>query len=176
MHERVQERVRERLQPSLIERLTDEAPEQRSEAPGSQQATLAQLRASVLRNLASLFNAVAHDADRRLDVYPEVRRSAMNFGLPALAGRVASTIELRSLERELRLAVLRFEPRLLSDSVRVSVLDDEPGACGHNVIAFRIEAQLWAQPAPVAFSLHTRLDLESGQCTVAEGHLARWPR
>jgi type VI secretion system protein ImpF len=170
------ERVRERLQPSLIERLTDDAPEQRRETPGAQQASLAQLRASVLRNLACLFNAVAHDADRRLDAWPEVRRSAMNFGLPALAGRVASTIELRTLERELRLAVLRFEPRLLSDSVRVSVLDDERGPCGHNVIAFRVEAQLWAQPAPVAFSLHTRLDLESGQCTVAEGHLPRWPR
>lgn len=173
MLERVHEPVRERLQPSLIERLTDDAPEQRSEAPGSQQATLAQLRASVLRNLANLFNAVAHDADRRLDAYPEVRRCALNYGLPALAGRVASTVELRSLERELRLAVLRFEPRLLSDSVRVTVLDDERNACGHNVIAFRVEAQLWAQPAPVAFSLHTRLDLESGQCTVAEGHTGR---
>jgi type VI secretion system protein ImpF len=167
------ERVRERLQPSLIERLTDDAPEQRREAPGAHQASLTQLRASVLRNLASLFNAVTHDADRRLDAWPEVRRSALNFGLPALAGRVASTIELRTLERELRLAVLRFEPRLLADSVRVSVLDAERGAFGHNVIAFRVEAQLWAQPAPVAFSLHTRLDLESGQCTVAEGHAGR---
>jgi type VI secretion system protein ImpF len=169
------EPVRERLQPSLIERLTDDAPEQRAEAREAH-GSLAQLRASVLRNLANLFNAVAHDADLRLDAYPEVRRSVLNFGLPALAGRVASNVELRDLERALRQAVLRFEPRLLADTVRVTMLDDEPGAGSHNVIAFRVEAQLWAQPAPVAFSLHTRLDLESGQCTLAEGHTGRGAR
>jgi type VI secretion system protein ImpF len=64
--------------------------------------------------------------------------------------------------------VLCFEPRLLPDSVRVSALGDGKDPNSHNVISFRIEAQLWAQPSPVPLSLHTELDLESGQCMVAE--------
>jgi type VI secretion system protein ImpF len=160
--------LRERLQPSLLERLTDEAPGRASEGRDARLIGPTQLRASVLRNLSNLFNAVCLEADHDLDAWPEVRRSVLNFGLPALSGRVASSLQMRDLERELRQAVICFEPRLLPDSVRVSALGDNKDPNSHNVITFRIEAQLWAQPAPVPLSLHTELSLESGQCVVAE--------
>lgn len=167
------EAPRARLQPSLLERLTDDAPGVRADPGGARQIGTAQLRASVLRNLGCLFNAVCHDADGALAPYPELRRSALNFGLPALSGRVASGLHMRELERDLRQAVLYFEPRLLPDSVRVSALDDGKDPNSHNVVAFRIEARLWAQPAPVPLCLHTELDLESGQCVVGEARAAR---
>jgi type VI secretion system protein ImpF len=169
------EPARARLQPTLVERLTDDAPSLRSERRDVP-AGAAQLRAAVLRDLACLFNAVCHDADGRLDAYPELRRSVLNFGLPALSGRAASGLAMRDLERDLRQAILRFEPRLLPDSVRVSALDDGRDPGSHNVIELLIEGQLRAQPALVALSLHTRLDLESGQCLVSEFQAARASR
>jgi type VI secretion system protein ImpF len=167
------EQMRERWQPSLIERLTDEAPASRSEGREARGASPAQLRTSVLRNLASLFNAACIGADGSLDAYPEILRSVLNFGLPSLSGRIASGLKMRELERDLREAVIRFEPRLLAETVRVSAVGDGKDQNSHNVIAFRIEAHLWAQPAPLALSLHTELDLESGQCVVAEARAAR---
>lgn len=160
--------LRERLQPSLLERLTDEAPGRASEGRDARLIGPTQLRASVLRNLSNLFNAVGLGAGHDLDAWPEIGRSVLNFGLPALSGRVASSLQMRDLERELRQAVICFEPRLLADSVRVCALGDNKDPNSHNVIAFRIEAQLWAQPAPVPLSLRTELSLESGQCVVAE--------
>ena len=50
--------VRNRLQPALLDRLTDDARENRSE-PGDQRVmSKAQLRQAVLRDLSALFNAV----------------------------------------------------------------------------------------------------------------------
>ena len=167
------EAMGERWQPSLMERLTDDAPASLREGRDARGGGLAQLRTSVLRHLASLFNAACVGADGSLDEYPEIRRSVLNFGLPSLSGRIASGLKMRELERDLREAVVCFEPRLLADSVRVLAIGDGKDQNSHNVIAFRIEAQLWAQPVPVALSLRTELDLESGQCMVAEARGAR---
>lgn len=160
---------RERLQPSLLDRLTDDAPTRRGESHDARTLTQSQLRASVLRNLSCLFNAVRLDDGIALEAYPQVRRSVLNYGLPPLAGRVASGLKLRELERELRQAILHFEPRLIADTVQVTAIADGKDINHHNTVTFRIDAHLWAQPAPVELCLHTALDLESGQCTVAEG-------
>lgn len=162
------EAQRERLMPCLLDRLTDEAPAVKSESRDARTLTQSQLRASVLRNLACLFNAVNHEAKVSLDPYPHIRRSVLNYGLPSMSGRVASGLKMRELERELRQAMLSFEPRLIADSVQVTAIGDGKDINSHNMVSFRIDAQLWAQPAPIALSLHTALDLESGQCTVAE--------
>ena len=160
--------MRDRLLPSLLDRLTDEAPALRTEGRDARILTHAQLRASVLRNLSCLFNAVNHEASSSLEDYPQIRHSVLNFGLPSLSGRVASGIDLRDLEHELRQAVLNFEPRLIASSVQVTATGDARDNNSHNTITFRIDAHLWAQPAPLEMCLHTALDLESGQCSVAE--------
>ncbi|MES3022237.1 MAG: type VI secretion system baseplate subunit TssE [Pseudomonadota bacterium] len=166
------EPLRERLQPNLLERLTDDEPGNAREARESR-AGAALVRASVVDNLGALFNAVCLEADTDLSAYPEVRRSVLNYGLPALTGCSAAGLQLRELERELRIAVLDFEPRLLADTVRVRALTEGTDMKRHNVIVFQIEAQLWAQPDPVALSLRTTLDLGSRQCVVAEVRGAR---
>jgi predicted component of type VI protein secretion system len=37
-----------------------------------------------------------------------------------------------------------------------------------HVLAFRIEAQLWGQPAPLQLVLRTRIDVDSGSVNVAD--------
>lgn len=169
------EALRDRLVPSLLDRLADDDPGKKTEAREFRVLSLAQLRRSVLRDLAWLFNATrieVTDPDAEypgddLSDFPEVRRSVVNYGLPSMSGKTISATDLRALERSIRQAIMDFEPRLLPESLRVSaVLDDATDT--HNVISFKIEARLWAQPAPIELLVRTDLDLESGQTKVTE--------
>lgn len=158
--------ARDRLYPSLLDRLTDDDPTKLIEVRDSRAFTTARLRESVLRDLNWLFNCTQSSDD--LDDFPQVRRSVLNFGLPAVSGRPASSLHLKDLARALREALVFFEPRLIPHTVRVFVESDKKSS--HNVVTFRMEAQLWAQPIPLEIFMRTDMDLESGQTRVVESN------
>ncbi|MCC6535884.1 MAG: type VI secretion system baseplate subunit TssE [Burkholderiales bacterium] len=159
---------KDRLQPSLLDRLIDEEPDKRAEAPERRVLTLSRLRECTLRDLNWLFNATQMAAPKALEDHPYVASSVVNYGLPAFSGTTASGIDIRAMENALRQAILNFEPRLLADSVRVRARLIEREENTHNRLSFDIECRLWAQPAPIALLLHSDVDLESGQTTVHE--------
>jgi type VI secretion system protein ImpF len=167
------EALRDRLIPSLLDRLIDDAPEKKAELREARVLSISQLRNCVLRDLAWLLNAVHLEAVSDLEPYPEIRRSVLNYGLPSLSGRVATGFSIKDTERAIRQAIIDFEPRLIPDSVSIKSDSDTKKLDMHNVVSFRIEAQLWAQPAPVELTLHTDMDLESGQCKVTESGSTR---
>jgi type VI secretion system protein ImpF len=158
---------KERLQPSLLDRLTDDEPEKRQESRDKRVLSPSRLRESVRRDLSWLFNTVNLAATQDLEDYPEVERSTLNYGLPDLAGRTASSVDKLSIERLLRRAVWDFEPRLTRQAVRVKLIIDTE-RMSHNAMCFQIEAELWAQPLPLRLFLRTDLDLETGEVAVAE--------
>ncbi len=158
---------KERLQPSLLDRLTDDNPESKTEAPDRRVLSLARLREGVRRDLAWLFNTTHLASAQDLDAYPEVETSTLNYGLPDLSGRTASTVHAPTLEKQIQRAIWQFEPRLGKESVRVRVARG-PNGYSHNAIVIFIEADLWAQPAPVRLVLRTDLDLETGEVRVTE--------
>lgn len=81
-----QEKVgaRDKMQPSLLDRLTDDDPKKR-ESANSNLITHAALRRNVLRDLQWLFNTINHDASGDLSALPHVNRSVVNFGVSPLA-------------------------------------------------------------------------------------------
>ena len=161
------QRAQERLLPSLLDRLTDEAPEKKQEARDQSHMNLRRLRQAVLRDLSWLFNAINLGTMEDLEDYPEVRRSVLNYGLPGLAGFTASGMEVPALERLIRQAIVDFEPRLMRNSVKVRALLNE-SQLDHNLIAFEITGQLWAEPVPENLYLKTEVDFENGDITVSE--------
>jgi type VI secretion system protein ImpF len=98
---------------------------------------------------------------------PHARRSVINYGLPALAGQTASTIEVPDLERAIRQAIIDFEPRILPESLHVRALETA-GLDHHNVIGVEISGHLWAQPLPLELLVRTEIDLETGQVEVSD--------
>lgn len=158
----------ERLQPSLLDRLTDDAPTVLTEPREARVLTKAQLRAAVLRDLAALMNAIRLGATEDLSAYPEVERSVLNYGMPAFAGETASTLDVHDLEEGIRSAILRFEPRVLPNTLLVEAMATDNGLGWHNVVSVRISAQVWAQPVPLELLLRTEVDLETGQVALAE--------
>jgi type VI secretion system protein ImpF len=158
---------RERLQPSLLDRLTDDEPDRQQESRDKRVLSPLRLRDSVRRDLSWLFNATQLATVEDLEAFPHVQRSAVNFGIPDLAGRSLSSIDPVAVERLLRRAIWDFEPRLLRSSVKVRLVESGDQE-HHNALYFTIEADLWAQPVPLRLFLKTELDLEDGSVRISE--------
>jgi type VI secretion system protein ImpF len=159
---------KERLQPSLLDRITDDAPDKQQEPRSRRVLGLEQLRESVRRDLRWLLNTTnLVSLVREAADYPLVAGSVLNYGVSSLAGRTVSGVDTRAMERVLLDAIRDFEPRLLRNSVRVQVsVEDEE--MSHNTMTFLIEAALWAQPIPLRLFLRTSVDLETGHVEVNE--------
>jgi len=159
--------VRNRLQPALLDRLTDDNPEDHKEAESGRVMSKTQLRQAVLRDLGALFNSV-QPLGAEADAYPLLAESVLNFGLPPLSGQLASKLDVSVLERAIRQAVIRYEPRIMPDTLQLQARASESVLDTHNVIEFEIRGHLWSQPVPLEILLRTQLDLEAGQVQVRD--------
>jgi type VI secretion system protein ImpF len=157
----------ERLQPSLLDRLTDDRPEKKQESRDDRVLSIQKLRECVLRDLRWLFNTVNLSAIQDISRYPYIEHSVLNYGMPDLAGHTASSVEIHSLERLLKQAILDYEPRLIKKSVKVKLKLSE-SRMSHNAMTFDIEADLWADPVPLHMYMKTEIDLEIGDVDVTE--------
>lgn len=160
--------LQNRSLPSLLDRLTDDAPEQREEALSRRFVSHGTLRKAVLRDLCWLFNCVSNDCLVDLDHLPQVARSTFNFGMVALAGRHVSGLDWKSLEKSLTAAILHFEPRILPADLEVRCLSASNALDLHNVLQFEIRGRLAHSPVPLPFVFRTEIDLESGHFDLKE--------
>ncbi|HZE91674.1 MAG TPA: type VI secretion system baseplate subunit TssE, partial [Rhizobacter sp.] len=153
--------------PALLDRLTDHAPQSRVESEDARLMNKSQIRDAVLRDLGWLLNSV-QPLGHQAAAFPLVADSVLNFGLPAMSGQLASRIDVSVLERAIKQAILRFEPRVMEDSLVVKALDLNSVLDTHNVIEFEIRGFMWAQPVPLELLLRTQVDLEAGQVEVKD--------
>ena len=161
-------KVQDRLQPALLDRLTDDDPGSRTESADSAVMSRTRLRQAVLRDLSWLFNCTRLSDSELPEGLPEVRRSVLNFGLPALSGSTASSLDVPALEQQVREAIVLNEPRILAHTLVVEALVSDALLDHHNQISFRIAGQLWSQPVPLELLLHTDIDLETGRVEIKE--------
>lgn len=159
-------RHRERLQPSLLDRLTDDEPGTRHESQAIREFSLTRLRETVLRDLVWLLNTTNLASAQSLDGLPDVAASVLNFGVPELSGRTLSGTDGPALERALRQCIAAFEPRILPQTLRVR-LEVNESQMSHNAMTFLIEGDLWAQPTPLRLYLKTEIDLDLGDVRIS---------
>jgi type VI secretion system protein ImpF len=157
--------ARERLQPSLLDRLSDDEPDNGTESRDRRVLSLRTLREGVLRDLAWLLNTTNLLSVLERDNLPHVANSVLNYGIPVMSGNAVSSMNVGKLERGIRQAIWDFEPRLIKSTVlvkaRMSVVEK-------NMLTFDIEADMWAQPYPERLYLKTDLDLERGAVILSE--------
>jgi len=164
---------KERLQLVLLDRLTDEGsdpgePDDEGRERERRVSNEKRLREKLLRDLAWLFNTTRLERDDEMAHLPYARHSVINFGLPAHAGEMASSIEIEDLEQEIRQAILDFEPRILPETLEVNAIADVADLDRHNVLGIQIRGRFWAQPVPLELLLRTEIDLETGKVQVAD--------
>lgn len=160
--------LRERLQPSLLDRITDRDPDRRKESAAQQIMMNEQLlKAAVIRDLGWLLNTVALEVIQDLSGYEHVRHSVLNYGLPDLSGHTASTVNPGEMEAAIRRVIMQYEPRIIRNSLKVKV-HVRRDTMSHNSLVFQIEGAIFHQPAPFQVNLRSQLDIEKGEFKVSE--------
>ena len=156
---------KELLQPCLLDRLTDDDPENSREGRHGRVVSLKQFRKAVLRDLKMLLNSKRCPPEDPVHDFDHVARSVLNYGIPEVYGHTASAIEPAELERLIREAVETFEPRIAAASLAVRVIIPETSGAVRS-LKFEIAGDLWAHPAPDHLLVETEVDLESGHCAL----------
>lgn len=158
---------RERLQPSLLDRLTDHAPEHARESFEQQTLSTVQLRQAVLRDLAWLLNAVNLATTDDLAGAPLSAKSTINYGIPGFTGLLRSSGKAAGLEAAVVEAIRAFEPRIRPDTLQVRAHGPD-GDGASTALLFDIEGELWAQPAPQQVFLETSIEIETRLAVVTD--------
>ncbi len=159
--------LKERLQPSLLDRLTDLQPEKKKESSSRQSMSQIEFKNAVIRDLGWLLNCTALNVTGELDDYPETIRSVINYGLPDLSGQTSSSVDIQQLERSVKRSISEFEPRIIRNSLVVKIRSNRDDM-SHNSLVFEIEGAVFGQPSPFQVVLKSELDLECGEFKVRE--------
>ncbi len=154
--------ARDKMQPSLLDRLTDNAPEKKQESASSTVISHSALRRNVLRDLQWLFNSINNEVQQDLEPFDQVLRSVLNYGVAPLAGQRMSDIEWHDVQRKLTQSILHFEPRIMPVGLQVRCISDTHSLNLHNVLSIEIKGRLWCVPYPLEFLFRTDVDLENG--------------
>ena len=143
-----------RITPSVLDRLLDDRPEEKLEAPASRQANLRILKQSVKRDLEWLLNTRSNATEIPEDL-PELNRSLASFGIPDFSSwNVNGAGDQEQLRRTIEDAVTRFEPRLEGVQVTIETMSELD-----RTVRFRIDARLRVEPAPEPVTFDSVLQL-----------------
>ena len=151
----------ERLQPSLLDRLTDEDPTNPNETRDARVIDIRRLRDIVQRDLAWLLNT--NNADGWIDAkrHPLAAKSVLNYGVKDVAGDFAAKDRAQLIRKSIALAIERFEPRIRKGSAQVEIRSENISR--NTIISFDIRADMWADPIPSELYLRSSVDVTTGQ-------------
>lgn len=144
------------LLPSVLDRLIDDNPDAAQDPPRTRGQQLTALRDSVRRDLEALLNH-----HRRCISPPaaltELSQSVVEYGAPDFLALFTGASAFREqFRRSLEDIIRRYEPRFISVKVILKETSEND-----RTLRFRIEAVIYAEPAPEAVSFDSRLDPSS---------------
>lgn len=160
--------IAERLQPSLLDRLTDNEPGSPREGRDARVIDLTRLREIIQRDLSWLLNTNNIESTFDARALPNVARSVLNYGLREVSGEFSTEARAELIRLSIERAITAFEPRIIPGSVDVSLHPDEKG--GDMTISLDIRADMWAQPLPLELYLRSQVDLTTGEVGVERRH------
>jgi type VI secretion system protein ImpF len=150
------------LVPSVLDRLLDAEPEVSREPAKSRNQVLRELKQSVRRDLENLLNT----RQRCLPSPPglkELKQSLANYGIPDFtAANMASPKEREQFCRTLQTVLRQGEPRF--KTVKVQLLSNTEPL--DRTLRFRIDALLYADPAPEPVVFDSLLEPATGTVAV----------
>jgi type VI secretion system protein ImpF len=146
----------------FLDRLLDDEPKIKSEAPMTRSTSLARLKTAVRRDLENLLNT-----RRTPDYIPEgsveILRSVYYYGLPDITSMPANFLyEQTKLLQSIETAVKTFEARL--DGVRVSLV---PVVGQSRVLRFVIDGMLRIDPLPEHVVYDASIELTSLEVSIS---------
>jgi type VI secretion system protein ImpF len=150
------------LVPSVLDRLLDDDPTVTRETVKTRTQVLRELRQSLRRDLENLLNTRWRCASWPEDL-EELEHSLVNYGIPDISGADLGSAQSRDEFAQIVERVLEsYEPRF--KSVRVTMLPNS--GLLDRTLRFRIEALLYAEPAPEPVSFDSTMEPLTGNVEV----------
>lgn len=152
------------VQWSVLDRLIDTEPTNALEAPLTWAQSVRELKRGLRRDLEWLLNTRSFPEEIGEEL-EETGSSVFTYGLPDFSSYSTGSLETRArLERALKQALERFEPRLFN--VTVTTVEGQQ-TVDRRIMRFLIAGWLRMDPAPQQVSFDTRLELARGEYRVA---------
>ena len=146
----------------LLDRLLDEEPKIKTEAPMTRSASLARLKTAVRRDLENLLNT-RRTPDSIPEGSVEILRSVYYYGLPDITSMPANFLyEQNKLLQSIETAVKTFEGRL--EGVKVSLV---PVVGQSRVLRFVIDGMLRIDPLPEHVVYDASIELTSLEVSIS---------
>lgn len=156
--------IAERLQPSLLDRLTDLEPENKTESRDNRVINLNRLRDIVRRDLAWLLNSNNQDSIIDANDFPHATHSVVNYGVRDTSGVFTNENRAEEIRKSIEQAITRFEPRINSGTLEVTMSENPEQK--KSIVDFDIRAEMWAQPLPIDLYLRSKVDLTTGELSL----------
>ncbi|WP_075188043.1 type VI secretion system baseplate subunit TssE [Teredinibacter haidensis] len=157
---------KKKLRPSILDRLVDSEPHIQIEADKSKHQQIKELRNSVRRDLENLLNTRYRVIEPNTDL-SQLESSVLNYGLPDLATvNIVDHEKKNEFTKNLEKILRTFEPRF--KSVKVKYQNNKDGT--DRTLRFRIDATLYADPAPEIIIFDSILEPVSRTVNVEESH------
>jgi type VI secretion system protein ImpF len=110
-------------------------------------------------------NTIALESSINLESSEYVRRSILNFGFPDLTHRTIDENSLDEIRDEIKTVLVRFEPRLLPETVRVG--RDAMVKQAELKIRFVVNAELFCDPVNVPVEFLAEVELDTAKIQVS---------
>jgi len=123
------------------------------------------LRATVQRELAWLLNTTNLESVMDLSACPQVRTSVLNYGVPDLSGKSLDSRLVLKRGREIRDAIVAFEPRIDPQTLDVEPSDKIER---ENAVTYVIQADVTSAARAIPIKLRTDIEADSAAVTVRE--------
>jgi type VI secretion system protein ImpF len=153
------------LAPSLLDRLIDENPGALHDPIRNRTQQLRDLRDAVRRDLENLLNAHKRCISPPPDL-EELALSVIEYGAPDFLATFAAASEVReTFRKSVEDTIRRFEPRF--QTVSVELIGDDSQI--ERTLRFRIDALIYADPAPENVTYNSQLDTSNHSFQVLGG-------
>jgi type VI secretion system protein ImpF len=150
------------LVPSVLDRLIDYEPGNSKEAPKNSTQVLREMKESVRRDLENLLNTRWRCGPMPPDL-KELEVSLVSYGIPDFTGiRLGNAREREDFRRTIERTIKNFEPRF--KTVTVKFLENASET--DRTMRFRVDAMLYAEPAPEPVIFDTAMEPTKGTFSV----------
>lgn len=146
--------------PTLIDRLTDEDPKCMNEPFDKFFFNSREMRKLVHRDIIAILNHsnIEYKLDEKRT--PEVGGSVLNYGFSPMIGSHADARDWLKIERSIRNAIFRFEPRVIPEALVIKPMTSKNSPFQHGMVSFEIRGLIFWQPHPIDICFKGTYDIE----------------
>lgn len=124
------------------------------------------LKTSLRRDLSDLMTTVRLDAIVPLDDVPHVKASIINYGFRDFSDITLAELRSPWIAEDIRQSLIDHEPRLIAETVQVTLNGDETETVRRQSIA--VSAEMMGDPVDVAVDFDAEVDLGGGKLRMSD--------